>query len=337
MRVGFNPQKDRLLEPSPYFHQVVLPVYLPHADGYFKDGLRILQLCLTSLFRTMHDGTYVTVVNNGSSAEVREYLEARRAAGQIHEVVHTTNIGYINAMLKGVSGHRFPLLTTADSDVLFLNGWQEATYRVFRAFPKAGAVSPVPNSRMLRVMTANLLCERGLATSLRFGPVDDPEAMRAFAASIDRPDLYREVHLRRCLRIRENGEDAVVGAGHFVVTYRADLFARLPRSTPYVMGGDSDDLFDRPVAEQGFWRLATPGSYALHMGNTLEPWMTARVDSVADEGRPSSLAPALHRPRRWPFVDRFHLRVTSRVLFKGPVWRRFLRFKGLTREDAAQY
>ena len=75
MRIGFNPQKDKKLHPSDFFHQVVVPVYIPNQKGYFKDSFSILKLCLDSLFRTSHKKTYFTVVNNGSCDEVRAYLD----------------------------------------------------------------------------------------------------------------------------------------------------------------------------------------------------------------------------------------------------------------------
>lgn len=46
MRVGFNPNKDKKVPESSYFHQVVIPVYIPNLDGYFKDSLSILKYCL---------------------------------------------------------------------------------------------------------------------------------------------------------------------------------------------------------------------------------------------------------------------------------------------------
>ena len=52
MRLGFNPHKDKKQIKSDYFHQVVIPVYIPNEEGYFKDSFVILQYCLQSLFKT---------------------------------------------------------------------------------------------------------------------------------------------------------------------------------------------------------------------------------------------------------------------------------------------
>ena len=37
MRLGFNPHKDKKQIKSDYFHQVVIPVYIPNEEGYFKE------------------------------------------------------------------------------------------------------------------------------------------------------------------------------------------------------------------------------------------------------------------------------------------------------------
>jgi len=44
MRIGFNPHKDKIQEVSEYVHQVIIPVYIPNQEGYFKDSL--IFLCL---------------------------------------------------------------------------------------------------------------------------------------------------------------------------------------------------------------------------------------------------------------------------------------------------
>ena len=62
MRIGFNPHKDKIQVASDYFHQVIIPVYIPNQEGYFKDSFSILKLCLNSLFKTSHIQTYFTVV-----------------------------------------------------------------------------------------------------------------------------------------------------------------------------------------------------------------------------------------------------------------------------------
>ena len=92
MRKGLNPHKDKVHEPIGFFHQVVVPVYIPNQEEYFKDSFTILKYCLSSLFKTSHNKTYFTIVNNGSCIEVKEYLDNLFNTNQIHEIVNTSNI-----------------------------------------------------------------------------------------------------------------------------------------------------------------------------------------------------------------------------------------------------
>ena len=338
MRIGFNPQKDKEQAPNDFFHQVVIPIYIPNQEGYFKDSFTILKLCLNSLFKTSHIQTYFTVVNNGSCCEVRDYLDDLFQNGKIHEVIHTTNIGYINAMLKGITGQQFPFITNADADVLFLENWQEATYEIYKVFPKTGAVSPTPNSIMLKFLTANIFFEKGLTQNISFSEVKNPQAIESFAKSIGNAKLFSKIHLDKYLTIKRNNFEALIGAGHFVVTYRSDIFDGLEkRYTNFILGGDSDFIFDFPVVKKGFWRLSTADNYAFHMGNTLEEWMLTTVEGLKENNLTCDIVPLLTKMESNAFMNWFKIKVFSRLLFKKSIWRLFLRYKGLTKEEASFY
>jgi hypothetical protein len=338
MRIGFNPQKDKEQQPSDFFHQVVIPVYIPNQEGYFKDSFDILKLCLNSLFKTSHKRTYFTIVNNGSCNEVRVYLDDLFQNGKIHEVIHTTNIGYINAMLKGITGQQFPFITNTDADVLFLENWQEATYEVFEVFPKTGAVSPTPNSKMLKFLTGNIFFDNGTTKKVRFSKVRNPQAMVSFANSIDNQKLFATINLEKYLTINKNDCAAVIGASHFVVTYRSDVFDVLDkRYTKFVLGGDSDFIFDYPVVKKGYWRLSTVDNYAFHMGNTLEDWMSKQVKDLKENNFVHDKAPQLAKVTSYTILNWFKIKVFSKILFRKSIWRLFLRYKGLTKEEATAY
>lgn len=337
MRIGINPQKDKKVTVVDYFHQVIIPAYIPNREGYFKDSFQILKICLESLFKTIHSKTYITIVNNGSCKEVKDYLELLFENNQIQELINTTNIGYINAMLKGVSGQIFPIITTADCDVLFLKGWQEASYTVFEAFPKAGAVSPTPNSRMLRTLTNNVLIENLFSRKMKFQNVVNAEGMTDFAKSVNNNNLFKQVHLEKYLAITDKNCVAMIGAGHFVVTYRADIFSTLEKSTPFVLGGNSDDIFDIPVIKNGFWRLSTSDNYAYHMGNVFEEWMKVKLDSLESDSNFNRLTSPIKEVKINRIKNWINLNFISKILLKKPFWKLFLRYKGLTKIEAKNY
>ena len=71
MRLGSNPNKQvDQEEQSKYLHQVIVPVYIPNEEGYFVDALKILKISIDSLCNTVHDRTYITVVNNGEVSQI---------------------------------------------------------------------------------------------------------------------------------------------------------------------------------------------------------------------------------------------------------------------------
>lgn len=338
MRIGLNPQKNKEQESSVFFHQVVIPVYIPNQEGYYKDSFAILKLCLLSLFKTCHKKTYFTIVNNGSCNEVRVYLDELFQNGKIHEVVHTTNIGYINAMLKGITGQKFVFTTNTDADVLFLNNWQEESYAVFNAFPKTGVVSPTPNSRMIKFLTGNIFFDNGFTRNVKFSDVVNPDAMLAFVKSIDHETIFKEINFQKYLTISKDQFRASIGAGHFVVTYRSDIFDKLKtRYSKFLLGGGNHHIFDNPALEKGLWRLSTADNYAYHMGNTLEDWMSKQVGDLKTNILEYETTPQLSKIKSNIFLNWFKREFFSKVLFKKPIWRLFLRYKGLNKKDAEIY
>ena len=338
MRIGFNPHKDKIQEASDYWHQVIIPVYIPNQQGYFKDSFAILKLCLQSLLSTVHTKTYVSIVNNGSCDVIVDYLNSLHKDDKIQEVIHTTNVGKLNAILKGISGNNFPLITVSDSDVLFLNGWQESSYTVFDAFPKAGAVCPTPSSRSLRTYTANVYWDFFFSNKIKFTSVVNPDALKMFGFSVGNAAFYNEAQLKKYLTVLQDGEKAVVGAGHFVATYRGEVFNTLEnRFAKYKMGGNSEgDFLDIPVVKKGFWRLSTADNYAYHMGNVIEEWMFETVSKLKQNNTVSNfkLQPIQPSSKIAYFIKS---RLFAKLILNKKIMRYFLRYKGLTKQEAKEY
>lgn len=338
MRIGFNPKKDKQQLPNDFFHQVVIPVYIPNQEGYFKDTFTILQYCLESLFRTSHSKTFITVVNNGSCKEVVDYLQKLFNENKIHEIVHTSNIGYVNAMLKGIVGHKFPLMTTADADVMFLNNWQLESYRIFEAFPKTGAICPSPSPKMLKFYSYNVYWDKFLSQKMIFSPTKNPNALKAFAKSVGNESLYKQCHLDQSLTIENKKAKAVVGAGHYVVTYNGRIFDELKKKhTDFVLGGGSDDLLDKPVVEKGYWRLSTEDNFTYHMGNVVEPWMENCLKGLEDQSQMELFCPKLKPIKEFKIFNRIKRLFFLKVLSRKPIWQFFLQYKGLTKQTAKEY
>jgi hypothetical protein len=338
MRIGFNPNKDKLQSASRYLHQVIIPVYIPHQVDYFKDSFKIFQLCLESLFSTIHNKTHLTIVNNGSCTVVVDYLNELYQQNKIQELIHTSNIGKLNAILKGISGTNFPLITIADADVLFLNNWQEATYAVFENFPKAGAVCPTPSSRSLRTYTANIYWDLFFSRKLRFNKVINSDALQMFGRSVGDIDFYNKVQLEKYLTVTNKNTKAVVGAGHFVATYRSEVFDTMEsRYASYKLGGDSESKFlDIPVVKNGFWRLSTAENYAYHLGNEWEDWMQVECYKLEINKKESNFE--LKKVKSGTLFSHFvKNKLFAKLILNKKIMRYFLIWKGLSKQEAENY
>ncbi len=285
MRKGKNPYNNRFKDKIDFTHQVIIPVYLPNEEDYFKDGLKVLKTCLTSLIKTTHSKTFITVVNNGSYDSVSDYLNKLFYQGRIHEVIHTSNIGKINAVSKGIKGHYFKLVTVADADTFFLSKWQNQVVKVFNAFPKAGVVGMVPQFKLYAYLCSNVLFDYALSKKMRFTNVVNPEDMKHFYKSIGWDDSYNQDFLKVNLSIEnKNGFKALVGSGHFVATYRYEAFnTNNNNEVKELLGSKSDrDFLDYPILKKGGYRLTTEDNYAYHMGNVYESWMDDQLKQLTE-------------------------------------------------------
>lgn len=340
MRIGTNPRKNEKNETVDYVHQVILPVYIPNEEGYFADAFKILRICLDSLFKTVHSKTFISVVNNGCNDEVVLYLNQLYTKGSIQELIHTTNIGKNNAVLKGLKGHYFEYVTIADADVFFLNYWQDETIKVFEKFPKAGVVGIVPQIKLFASLSFNLLFDNLFSSKLKFTRVVNPEGFKHFYKSIGLGEDYNKDYLRFQLTISENtGFKAIVGSGHFVATYKDTVLNQNLKINidEYLSPKFDRLLFDVPVTHKGGWRLTTEDNYAYHMGNVYEDWMQESLDKLQNESKraipiyPNSIL----KSNKLSYFVKNHL---FRKLMKNTmVLSYFYKSKGLSREVAKKY
>lgn len=284
MRIGSNPHKDQPLNQSDYSHQIVIPVYIPNQEGYFKDSFKIFKICLESLFSTIHDKTYITVVNNGCGDFVKIYLDELLQVNKIQELIHSQNIGKINAVFKGLSGNNIPLVTITDADVLFLSDWQTETMNIFSNIPKAGVVGIVPQLQMYKSLSGNVIFDNLFNKHLQFLPIKNPEGIIHFYESIGWGRDYNPDYLKFGLGLEFESFKCFIGAGHFVATYKKDMFEEIKTFLDYKLGGTSEAYLDKAPLKKDYWRLSTQGNHAYHMGNVYEDWMEAplKKDSLSD-------------------------------------------------------
>jgi hypothetical protein len=336
MRVGYNPHKDKEQEDSGYLHQIIIPVYIPNHEGYFKDSLAILKLCLDSLFATTDNQTFITIVNNGSDIGVVSYLDLLLKENKIQELIHTQNIGKLNAILKGLAGNNIELVTISDSDVLFLNNWQKETVNIFKSVPKAGVVGIVPQFKMYESNCGNVLFDTILSSKLQFIPVKNKEALIRFYDSLGWDRNYNQDYLKYNLGLKINeNQNVLLGSGHFVATYKKDVFNEIISYIQFKMGGTSEQYLDKAPLKKDYWRVTTQDNYACHMGNTLENWMIV-PQTLKDDieelkygfNKNKAISPFLYWIKNKFFVKFISIKVLIKI---------FLKWKKLPKEMISKY
>jgi len=338
MRIGLNPNNNKETALNDKAHRVIIPVYIPNQEGYFKDSFKILQFCIDSLLLTSHTETYITIVNNGSCSEVVRYLDDLFVDGKIHELIHTGNIGKLNAVLKGLAGQNMPLITIADADVLFLNGWQEQTIEIFNAFPKAGVVGLTPQFKQFASHCGNVLLAHLFDHDMCFSEVRNPSALKEFYRSIGWDENYNQDYLKQYLTITKNNNTAVVGAGHYVATYRKEVFHEIVTHIAGKIGGNSEKYLDKAPLKKGLWRLTTAENYAFHMGNNYEVWMDDILGkTIKNDLPPGCLKQSVSSNNISGIIQFIQHRLFPKV-FANKVFRKmFYQFKGLPKEMVNRY
>ena len=340
MRIGQNPEKSNVELSTDILHRVVIPVYIPNLDeGYFKDGLDILKLCIESLLNTIHNKTRISIINNGSCVEVSTYLdELYEQHIEIDQLLNSKiNLGKVNALYSVIKSCLEPIITVTDSDVMFLPNWQSACETILNDFPEAGMVSPVPSSVSYKSAFNNsTIYFSFFKGKLAFSKVVNPDGLLNFQKSIDRK-MYNEYHLQKFITVSNNISKAVIGCGHFVATFRAEVFENSPKQIckEKIVGGSENKYLDFPNDKGGYLRLATMDNYAYHLGNVKEDWMFRVLKDNADKPKPEPLK-KISKGKPLKKHQYFMGKVLHRlclVKFK----KQFFKYKGLSKEAAQEY
>jgi len=339
MRKGVNPAKlENNKVENESFHQVIVPVYLPNLEGYYKEGLEILKLCLESIYLTVHDKTYISVVNNGSCEEVKVFLDELLKLEKIQEVIHTSAIGKINAIAKGLAGHNFDLVTITDADVLFTNDWQKAVYEIYETFPKAGMVGTTPNPLSISNFTEMIFFDNILNSNMRFYNISKStgNAIDCFFKSIGWKGVKSTIQKNKAFAIKKDNVLAIIGSGHFTATYKTELLAEIKIKTAKAKAGGPllHQYIDAPSIKYGHWRLATFHNYTFHMGNHSENWM---MDLIKMPKQNFSIATPQLKKYQSNLPVLLIRKLLNKYFFKKALFKKYLSKKGLSNDEVSEF
>lgn len=276
MRKDHNKQKDKIANATTALHRVIIPIYIPNEEEYYKDAFDVFLLCIKSLRMTSASNLQISVCSNGCSDAVNKKLFKLYEDNLIDDlVIERKNTGKINSILRVIRTAEERFITITDADVMFLNNWENSVFEVFESFHKAAVVSPMPVFRTQNHYTSNLIFDYFFSKRLKFSTVKNPEALTRFAKSIGWSRLDSEWKDVIMTIEDQKGLKAVLGSNHCVATYKREIFRSIPKkNSKYVLGGDSEGLYlDKPSRFYDGYRLSTYDNFAYHLGNEKEDWM----------------------------------------------------------------
>ena len=248
--------------------------YIPNLEGYFTHRLDVLKLSLDSLIQNIDGQTDVVVLNNGSCAQVREYLDQQLERGKIGYLIHSRrNLGVIGGfkiLFNAVPGE---IIAYSDDDVLYYPGWLDAHLGILDSFPEVGMVSGAPvgysSEHAVKAVEEFIAAETQELTVSEKPRVSAWE--ESWAISTGRPvsEHLQAVQDSPNRHLIFNGVEAVQSAKHFqfVTPKKVIREAFSPDWTGSLMDGLV--ALDESVDKLGYLRLTTPQRYTRHIGNTI--------------------------------------------------------------------
>lgn len=281
MRIGVNPEKYKNLDNKFTYHRIIMVCYIPNVyEDYYKDSLSILENSIKSLIKTINfETTSITFINNDCCEEINvllqnylpyfdKYLRYQENKGKVYSVLSEARASYES------------FITITDCDVLFLEGWEKAVIKTFKNFPKAGVVSPLPMPNLAFSHNYSFFYDNFF--KYKYGKTIDQEELDVYLKGMGNDSLlnrnnkkynWREKHYF----LKDNsGNVAIAGAGHFVSTYRKEIF-NVSKDFPSkkFMNGFEDLFIDKPSDMLGLYRLSLNKCYVYHMGNRMDDFISS--------------------------------------------------------------
>jgi glycosyltransferase involved in cell wall biosynthesis len=322
-RTGQNPMKWVKKTHNPSNITATTIVHIPSLDSYWKDNLKVLQLCLSTMRSNTTIPFDLLVFDNGSCQDVRDYLTDLMQQGEIqYLILFSRNIGKAGAWNFIFQSAPGEIIAFSDSDVYFLPGWLEASLRVMNSFPKAGIVTaqPIAGGDISTLWTAkDAACDETI--TINTGKLIPDEYLKAYLNGIGRfPSEYETFQKgRNDVMLTTNGVNAYATASHFQFITKKEVVDKI---FPIQYSGPFSDTqpFDKDMEDLGLWRLSTTEYLVHHMGNHIPdfaaevPWLkiNTEVPNTASNEKTKRITA---RKRIW---DNYYVRkMMKRILAKG--------------------
>ena len=289
MRKGQNPAKFVKDVARPERITAALLNYIPFLSGFYAETLDVLKVSLESMRKDAGLPFDLMVFDNGSCAEVRDFLIQEKEEGHIqYLILSEKNMGKggaWNVMLAGAPGE---IIAYTDADVLFSPNWLKRSVEILETFPNVGMVTARPFRTPPEFYESTLKWARENAT-LEDGQFIPWETFLEFNLSLGQTEeenkkVYAEtkdwkITYSPSLRGGSSSEAyrdptkqspivAYAGASHWQFTaYKSTLQGFLPFDMDKPMGQVRQ--LDKRMNDAGLLRLMVSDPLAMNMSNTL--------------------------------------------------------------------
>ncbi|MFD2828761.1 glycosyltransferase family A protein [Leeuwenhoekiella polynyae] len=274
MRKGVNPEKFKNELLPVFTHRVVVPVYIPNLeDAYYRNQFEVFEKFLKHLIASVNPlRTAITLIDNNCCSEISDFIDINRFT--IDKIVRfNENKGKVFPVLQEARAAAEPFITITDADVLFFKGWEEGVFNIFTKCPKAGVVAPLPSAGLAFYCNTAVFIDNFFKGKIQYGKFISDQDSEMYLYGMGNKALLDRRNRKYSWKERQyylSDSDAIIGCGHFVATYRSDIFKN---STGFpklkFKNGLEEDFIDILSDKKGYYRLSTRETYAYHMGNTL--------------------------------------------------------------------
>jgi glycosyltransferase involved in cell wall biosynthesis len=273
-RFGMNPARNKNISYSPSRVTAAMMTYIPNLEGYFTYRLDVLKLALDSLIQSVDQQTDIMVMNNGSCAQVHEYLDHQLESGRIGYLIHSRRnlgvIGGLRILFNAVPGE---IIAYSDDDVLYYPGWLDAHLEILDCFPRVGMVSGAPvgysSEHAVKAVEDFIAAETEELNVSEKPRVSIWEESWALSTGRTVSEHLQAIQDSPNRHLIYRGTEAVQSAKHFqfVTPKKVICEAFSADWTGSLMDGLV--ALDESVDRLGFLRLTTPQRYTRHIGNTI--------------------------------------------------------------------